>query len=256
MTPPKHNNMLTRAVTGVVFIAVVLAAMAAGRLTYAALLVFVFAWCACEFWRLGRTVTVRVCGVAAIALCMGAMWFFPWLGGGMTGPDGLWADLSRGLCGGRFGAPPVSGGVSDCVSWGVSGWDARIAPAFMVVVWANDVFAYLVGVAFGRHKMCPAISPHKSWEGFAGGIVGATAVSTAVGVCLHGNVWLWIAFGAVVSLAAVGGDLLESRFKREAGVKDSGRLLPGHGGLLDRFDATLGAVPVAFLFFLLTSWFS
>ncbi len=69
---------------------------------------------------------------------------------------------------------------------------------------------------------------------------------------MGGDVWLWIAFGLVVSLAAVGGDLAESWFKRAAGVKDSGRMLPGHGGLLDRFDATLGAVPVAFLFFLLT----
>ncbi len=78
-------------------------------------------------------------------------------------------------------------------------------------------------------------------------------VAAAVGrFWAGGSVWLWALFGVVVALAAVGGDLAESRVKRAAGVKDSGRLLPGHGGLLDRFDATLGAVPVAFLFLLIT----
>jgi phosphatidate cytidylyltransferase len=84
-------------------------------------------------------------------------------------------------------------------------------------------------------------------------VVGATVVSALAGrFFVGGNVWLWTAFGVVVALAAVGGDLTESSFKRAAGVKDSGRMLPGHGGMLDRFDATLGAVPVACLFFLVT----
>jgi phosphatidate cytidylyltransferase len=222
MTTPTKYNLLTRTATGVVFVAVVLAAMMAGRGSYLALLVFVAVWCSVEFWRIARTRAARCGGVLTIILCMVAMWFFPCRGGGMSG---------------------------------VTGWDARIAPAFMVVVWANDVFAYLVGVSWGRHKMSPRVSPHKSWEGFAGGVAGATVVSAFIGrFWLGGDAWLWTAFGLVVSLAAVGGDLVESRFKRAAGVKDSGRLLPGHGGLLDRFDATLGAVPVAFLFFIVTHW--
>jgi phosphatidate cytidylyltransferase len=196
--------------------------MLLGRGSYFVLLLFVTGWCSIEFWRIARSSAVRWLGVLAITLCMAAMWFFPLIGAGMTGHE-------------------------------VEGWDARIAPAFMMVVWANDVFAYLVGVRFGRHKMCVRISPHKSWEGFAGGIAGAMVVAAMVGrFWLGGNVWLWTAFGVVVALAAVGGDFVESSFKRAAGVKDSGRLLPGHGGLLDRFDATLGAVPVAFLFFLVT----
>ena len=147
---------------------------------------------------------------------------------------------------------PVIGGTAD--KWGE--WIVRIAPAFMLVVWANDIFAYLVGVTFGRHKMFPRISPHKSWEGFAGGVVGAIVVAGLVGrFWIGSNMWLWALLGLIVAFGAVAGDLVESLFKRAVGVKDSGRLLPGHGGLLDRFDAMLGAVPAAFLFFLVTYLF-
>jgi CDP-diglyceride synthetase len=199
------------------------------------LLVLVGCLCAVEFWRIARSAAARWLGLIYIAGCMAAMWYFPLIGGGMSdGRGGVWESS------------PLLAIHSD-------GWDPRIAPAFALIVWANDVFAYLVGVNLGRHKMSPTLSPHKSWEGFAGGLVGAVIVAAFVGRLWIGNVWrIWIPFGLFVALAAVGGDLLESRFKRAAGVKDSGRLLPGHGGMLDRFDATLGAVPVAFLFFLLT----
>ncbi len=231
----KTHNLVIRTITGLVFVAVVLAGMVLGRGTYLALLLLIAFSCKAEFLRLARGRTQKWLGTLYIVLCMVAMWFFPMLGGGMADGARIWS-----------GHPMLDTG------W-PAGWDARIAPAFIVVVWANDIFAYLVGVAFGRHKMAPRISPHKSWEGFAGGIVGATVTAALVGrFWAGGDVWLWAVFGVLVALAAVGGDLVESRLKRAAGVKDSGRLLPGHGGILDRFDATLGAVPVAFLFFLIT----
>jgi phosphatidate cytidylyltransferase len=237
----KTHNLLVRAATGVVVVAVVLAAMLSGEISYTLLLVCLAAGCIVEFWNLAQKPAQRWSGALYIALCMGAMWFFPVIGSGMGGHGGI---LGR--------AVPLfpAGG------FGFGHWDVRIAPAFILTVWANDVFAYLVGIAFGRHKMSPRISPHKTWEGFAGGIVGGATVAALVGrFWAGGDVWLWIAFGLVVALAAVAGDLAESWFKRAAGVKDSGRLLPGHGGLLDRFDAMLGAVPVAFLFFIITLLF-
>ena len=231
----KKHNFLTRTITGLIFVIVVLAMMLIGRGAYFVLLLNVGCYCGIEYWRIAQTLPQKRLGSLYILLCMVAMLFFPVIGGGMSGGTRLWSDWS-GLTG----------------EW-PEGWDMRIAPAFMAVVWANDVFAYLVGVALGRHKMAPRISPHKSWEGFAGGIVGATVTAAVVGkFWVGGEMWLWTIFGIVVALAAVGGDLAESWFKRAAGVKDSGRLLPGHGGLLDRFDATLGAVPVAVLFFLVT----
>lgn len=115
--------------------------------------------------------------------------------------------------------------------------------AFIVSVWASDVGAFFVGSTFGRHKMAPRISPKKSWEGFFGGSIATIAVWASVpfvpGVTLP--MWLAVVTGFAVSVAAVIGDLFESRVKREAGIKDSGSMLPGHGGFLDRLDSTIFA---------------
>jgi phosphatidate cytidylyltransferase len=121
--------------------------------------------------------------------------------------------------------------------------------AFTVViaVWVDDTAAYLIGRAVGRHKFSPAISPAKTWEGF---VAGTAAGIFAVFVTLYHQHFLSIpdsiVLGAVVAVAAALGDLFESAFKRDLAVKDSGRLLAGHGGVLDRVDAFLFAVPAAY----------
>ncbi|MCK8114216.1 phosphatidate cytidylyltransferase [Anaerosoma tenue] len=114
-----------------------------------------------------------------------------------------------------------------------------LALTTIVSVWANDVFAYLAGSAFGRHPLAPRISPKKSWEGLVAGTLGTIVTWVAAGALLDlpvAPVWLAVV-GALASVAAVIGDLAESRIKREVRVKDSGTLLPGHGGFLDRFDS-------------------
>ena len=114
------------------------------------------------------------------------------------------------------------------------------------VVWAADIGAYFAGRQFGRRKLAPAVSPGKSWEGALGGAGLALAVSVAFAVALAIPVTpLLLAFSALVVACSVFGDLFESVLKRTAGVKDSGGLLPGHGGLLDRLDALLPALPLA-----------
>ena len=126
--------------------------------------------------------------------------------------------------------------------------DGRLA-AFTVIiaVWVDDSAAYLIGRAVGRHKFSPAISPAKTWEGF---VAGTAAGVFAVFVSLYHQNFLSIAdsivLGVVVTVAAALGDLFESAFKRDLEVKDSGRLLAGHGGVLDRVDAFLFAVPAAY----------
>lgn len=119
-----------------------------------------------------------------------------------------------------------------------------------VFVWLNDTCAYLIGTAFGRHKMAPCISPLKSWEGFFGGlvVVMAAAVAFARYFTELMSAWQWIAFAAIVVVFATLGDLVESLMKRSFGVKDSGTLLPGHGGLLDRLDSVILAIPAVYLF--------
>jgi len=124
----------------------------------------------------------------------------------------------------------------------------ELALAVIVSVWANDVFAYLVGSTIGRHKMAPNISPKKSWEGFVAGTLFTMAVWIGVYFVADMPVSLtWLAVtGLGVALAAIIGDLAESRLKREAGVKDSGTMLPGHGGFLDRFDSLILVSVVAY----------
>ena len=131
---------------------------------------------------------------------------------------------------------------------GVGEWHPWHLMAFMSIIWANDVFAYLVGIAFGKHRLCERISPKKSWEGFIGGVVGAVALAVLFGYLLNGNMIIWGITGLITSLTGVAGDLVESMFKREAGVKDSGKIMPGHGGFLDRFDALFISVPFVVLY--------
>ncbi len=125
-------------------------------------------------------------------------------------------------------------------------WDGKIILAYILIVWANDVFAYLFGISFGKHKMCPTISPKKSWEGFVGGVVSACGFGILMGLWLEGDLLLWGILGFVVALSGVAGDLVESVLKRSVGVKDSGNIMPGHGGMLDRFDALFISAPIAF----------
>ena len=150
----------------------------------------------------------------------------------------------------------------------------------MLVVWTGDIAAYYVGSAIGKHKLAPRISPGKSWEGAIASAMGAIAVATLLlrfssaivwaldrvhlleipGSVLYAPsrqtellaaspVWLTVLFGLCVNVAAQLGDLVESTLKRGAGVKDSGTLLPGHGGVLDRIDALLFAAPTGWLFY-------
>ncbi|MBR2867090.1 MAG: phosphatidate cytidylyltransferase [Alistipes sp.] len=119
---------------------------------------------------------------------------------------------------------------------------------YLFIVWGNDVFAYLVGITLGRHRLCERISPKKSWEGFFGGIAGALGVGAVAAWVLDDSYALWLGLAAVVAVTSVVGDLVESMFKREAGIKDSGNILPGHGGMLDRFDALIYSAPFALVY--------
>ena len=161
------------------------------------------------------------------------------------------ANLGATLLGVLYVAVPLSLLLYVPVLAGDGVWRPETVLCYIFIIWANDVFAYLVGMTFGRHRLCERLSPKKSWEGFFGGLAGAVATGLAAAYALDANYWVWGGLALVASLSGVAGDLVESMFKREAGVKDSGQVIPGHGGVLDRFDALLLSAPYVFLSLLL-----
>ena len=123
-----------------------------------------------------------------------------------------------------------------------------VALAFLAT-FATDTGAYAVGRAVGRRKLAPSVSPGKTWEGAIGGLLGAAGATVALVHLLDGvesRVWPALALGLAIGVAAQAGDLLESKLKRMAGAKDSGRLIPGHGGLLDRLDSLVPVFPLVY----------
>ena len=165
------------------------------------------------------------------------------------------ANLGATLLGVLYVAVPLSLLLYVPVLAGDGVWRPETVLCYIFIIWANAVFAYLVGMTFGRHRLCERLSPKKSWEGFFGGLAGAVATGLAAAYALDANYWVWGGLALVASLSGVAGDLVESMFKREAGVKDSGQVIPGHGGVLDRFDALLLSAPYVFLYLLLVGRF-
>ncbi|MFV8380419.1 phosphatidate cytidylyltransferase [Corynebacterium hindlerae] len=124
---------------------------------------------------------------------------------------------------------------------------------FMLCVVASDVGGYIAGVMFGTHPMAPAVSPKKSWEGFAGSLVlGSVVGMLTIHFLLHGVWWMGIFLGIGLVICATLGDLVESQFKRELGIKDMSAMLPGHGGIMDRLDGMLPSAMVTWLLLSLT----
>lgn len=152
-------------------------------------------------------------------------------------------------------------GASGDVSVDGANWQGgAFVLAFFIAIWVSDTGAYLVGRAIGKHKLYERVSPKKSWEGFWGGFVLATAAGYFFGKYfpnlpeINGHQlydWQWAVFFALISILGTLGDLVESLFKRYFKVKDSSNLLPGHGGFLDRFDSAIISAPFAYAILLL-----
>lgn len=122
--------------------------------------------------------------------------------------------------------------------------------ALFAFVWTNDTGAYLVGCTFGKHRLFERISPKKSWEGFFGGLAFCILLAIFINRIIPNMLSTpqWIGMGILISIFSTWGDLCESQLKRTAGAKDSGKILPGHGGILDRFDSELIVSPVIFIY--------
>ena len=131
----------------------------------------------------------------------------------------------------------------------IHGYNFHFPLAFMLILWSNDTGAYLVGVNFGKTRLFERHSPKKSWEGFWGGLLTSILAAYIISAQFYElSIIQWMGFAIIVSVAGTYGDLFESMLKRSISIKDSGSLLPGHGGLLDRFDGILFAAPLAYVY--------
>jgi len=258
--------MLTRALSGIVFVAIVIGCIMWNHLSFVLLLIFVNAVGQYELYRnvekQGKAnlhgMDIAVMAVTSIAVLMYSNTLF-------SSQNEAYFLLIPAMIFAIFLRPvftEMENGLNTLAYLGLGivyvtlpmlmlqHWalvDGEYAYTYLigglVLIWANDVFAYLTGKFLGRHKMIERVSPKKTWEGTIGGFVFAIAAAFIYAYLTDQPILQWAGFGLLCGLCATLGDLVESVIKRSLGVKDMGNIMPGHGGILDRFDALIFAAP-------------
>lgn len=277
----KMKNFLIRTASGAVMLIVVLGAMLLSKWSFMALMAVIAIGGMWEFYRFAEKAgynPMKVLGIftGIMILCTGvaAMLFFDLGGDSASAPLLLIAavsalvlivplmficelyrksatpiaNIATSLLGALYVAFPMALLLIVPMLLGVGKWNPWIMILYIFIIWANDVFAYLFGITLGRHRLFERISPKKSWEGFFGGLLGAMAMGWVAATILEASVPMWVGLALVAAISGVFGDLVESLMKRSVDVKDSGNIIPGHGGWLDRFDALILSAPFVFIY--------
>lgn len=279
---PSHNSFRQRVVTAVLFVVIVLAAMTVHMYTFLLLFALINVLCHREFHMLSHK-DMAPAGLKKIVLAYTTLGSIPFLlaavhfsGLYIIGPEYLPAlalamPLAASLCYiamlyTRIEKPFQSVATALAglfyitapftlllfISFDSGVFDFRPALGLLLLNWLNDTGAYLAGSRIGRHLFFPRISPKKTWEGFLGGaavtLLGSWAVTAVLG---YYPLAVWLILAGIVVVFGTLGDLVESMFKRSLSVKDTGAMLPGHGGALDRFDAFLFLLPFAAFYLLI-----
>lgn len=265
------NNLVTRTLSGAVFIAIVAGAILWNPLAYVGVFLAVVIWSLLEFYDIiikDRVHASKFTGILCGAVLFVAGFFYAQ---GIVSGEVFLVFIPllvilfiahlysaehnsfRGVAYTITGVVYIALPFSLCNGLVYPHHDTQyvkgILLGFFILLWINDTFAYLTGIVFGKHRLFERISPKKSWEGFFGGLLFTIAFSLPVtGLFPVLPYYHWMAIAAITSIFGVYGDLLESMLKRNLKIKDSGRFLPGHGGILDRFDAVLLAAPVVFFY--------
>lgn len=265
------RNLTKRTIFGLLFIAILIGGLFVGKIGFALLGAFAITTMMEEFFHMTMGEKYISCRIAAIACglvlfalvfaCIGFGLNPRFLAAGMIpvlammvlsvlskdrSDINLLSNLFTGLI---YIAGPIS--LSSYLVFGSDGYSPMLILGFFVIIWSTDIGAYCIGTLFGQktdsRKLCPAISPKKSWIGFLGGLFfGVVAASLLSGSSLLPySMPHCLAIGLIIHVFGVFGDLFESQWKRRYGLKDSGNIIPGHGGMLDRFDSSLFAMPAA-----------
>lgn len=274
------NNLITRTISGIVFLAILISGIIFHPFGFGALFLFIIIVGLHEFYGMLLPKTFCIRKVLGYITAISTFSVFYAKNLGVIGSGYFWfliipvaalfiaelysksekpfENIAYTLLGVIYIALPFS--LVTELTFTEGNYDYRILLSFFIILWCNDVGAYCFGMLFGRsgkHKLFERISPKKSWEGFWGGVI----VALAAGYILY-TIWgekyeimsrfnflqhmgHWIVMAAIVSIFGTFGDLTESMLKRSVGVKDSGKIMPGHGGILDRFDGALIAFPCA-----------
>lgn len=277
------KNFVTRAVTGILYVLLLVGCTIWGPESAYLFFAIVAAGCVLEFGTITNThyhaeMNRIICAMAAVVLCS-AMWqvqtgigdsskMFALYGFTLLylliselyrrseDPIRNWslAFASQLFIALPFSLIPLISLHNDVIEGSLQ-YDWIYTLAIFVFLWTNDTGAYLVGTLFGRYipyKLFPRISPHKSWIGSIGGGLISLIAAAVLWYFVHGLTLVqWMGLATIVCIFGTWGDLVESLIKRQLGIKDSGKILPGHGGLLDRFDSALLAIPASYVYFTL-----
>ena len=275
------NNVTVRSISGVAFILVMLACLLFNKFLFAGMMIFIMSVMLVEFYEItmGHSYTFsKVLAILAAIFLFGILFaastfhipirfialamipvFIVMINSLYVKDKEEYGKFSNIYTGLLYIAVPIA--LGNLIAFDKAGnFSGNLLLCFFIIIWCSDVGAYVFGITLGQRygkKLCPSISPKKSWIGFWGGML--TAVLASVVLCLTGlftfSIPHGIALAVIMHTAGVIGDLFESQWKRFYEVKDSGNIIPGHGGMLDRFDSSLLAMPLGVLYLVMFNLF-
>ncbi|MBQ9185570.1 MAG: phosphatidate cytidylyltransferase [Bacteroidales bacterium] len=270
------SNTVTRSIFGILFIGVMLAGLLLNQFGFAALMLFIMVTMMLEFLHMTVGKKFLLCRILAIItgiilfsatfiiiaynyptkyIAIALLPFAVLMSASLYSHDrGDFRDFSHILASLLYIALPIA--LSNLLVFRGGEFSGQLMLAFFIIIWASDVGAYVFGISLGQKygkKLFPEVSPKKSWIGFWGGILSSMLAGLILSLTefLPFGIVHCMILGAIMGVSGVYGDLFESMWKRSSDVKDSGSIIPGHGGLLDRFDSSLFAIPVGVLYLIL-----
>lgn len=264
------SNLVQRTITGVIFIVLVIAAIAASKITFLILFLLILIGSMYELFILSRKDSISplmIYGIFIGGIIFLANYFYannilsancfliliPLILGVFIielyrKSEQPFTNIGFTLLGLMYVSVTLSFAnyivIDDQVNY-----NPNLLLGFFILMWSYDTLAYVFGISFGKHRLFERISPKKSWEGFVGGTISTIGIAYIVSLIIPELRFIdWAIVGLIASIAGTFGDLVESSFKRSIDEKDSGKILPGHGGILDRFDAVLFALPLFYVY--------
>lgn len=263
------KKLITRALSGLVFITIVIGAIFLGQYVYSLLFLFVTIICMYEYYRAlsNKGMKVNTIGgitigsaIYCITVLVSVFDYSPitlllilptilllWILQLWKNDDKPFETISYTACGIVYIAIPLAATLflAKPTFAGFSNYNPLVMLGILILQWVSDTFAYLTGVCIGRHPLFKRHSPKKSWEGFIGGFVFCIFTGYLIGTYIETPFKTidWIIMATMIPVIGTMGDLVESMFKRSMDIKDTGNIMPGHGGLLDRFDSLIMATP-------------